>query len=76
MKIFITMPHAPIPDSFFTPEIMDELAGLAEVERNPYDRDLTKEELAVMAKDADILMTGWGTCHLDKEIVAALQCLA
>ncbi len=72
MKIFITMPHAPIPDSFFTPEIMDELAGLAEVERNPYDRDLTKEELAVMAKDADILMTGWGTCHLDKEIVAAL----
>ena len=72
MKIFITMPHAPIPDSFFTPEIMEELGRSGEVRRNPYDRDLTAEELIDMAGDAEILMTGWGTCYLEKEIVAAL----
>ena len=72
MKIFITMPHAPIPDSFFTPEIMEELGRSGEVCRNPYDRDLTAEELIDMAGDAEILMTGWGTCYLEKEIGAAL----
>lgn len=72
MKIFITMPHAPIPDSFFTPQVMDGLTSLGEVERNPYDRDLTEEELTVMAKDAGVLMTGWGTCRLGKEIVTGL----
>lgn len=72
MKLFITMPHAPIPDSFFTPQIMEELASLGEVERNPYDRNLTAEEITEMAKDAEVLMTGWGTCRLEKEIVEAL----
>lgn len=72
MKIFITMPHAPIPDSFFTSEIMEALKCVGEVERNPYERDLTAEEIITMAKDAEILLTGWGTCHLEKSIVAAL----
>ncbi|MCM1134929.1 MAG: hydroxyacid dehydrogenase [Clostridium sp.] len=72
MKLFITMPHAPIPDSFFTPEVMEALEHLGEVERNPYERDLTEEELIAMAGEAEILVTGWGTCYLEKRILLQL----
>lgn len=72
MKIFITMPHTPTADSFFTPEVTGALKALGEVERNPYERDLTAEEMIEMAKDAEILITGWGTCYLEKRDIVQM----
>lgn len=72
MKIFIAMPCHPVTETFLTPAVMERLAEIGEVKKNPYDRNLTQEELAAMAADAEILVTGWGTCRLTRELVGKI----
>ena len=72
MKIYITMPNNEQSDSFLTPKVRERLASLAQVEQNPYDRQLTAEEVIEAAKDADILITSWGTCKYYKEHVTQM----
>lgn len=62
MKIYITMPHTPTSDTFLTPNAMEKLRALGEVEQNPYDRHLEVDEVVELAKDADVLITSWGSC--------------
>ena len=69
MKIYITMPSNAQSDSFLTPKARERLASLGQVEQNPYDRQLTVEEVIAAAKDADVLITSWGTCKYFKEHV-------
>lgn len=69
MKIYITMPNNEQSDSFLTPKARERLASLGQVEQNPYDRQLTVEEVIEAAKDADVIITSWGTCKYFKEHV-------
>lgn len=66
MKIFITMPKNPTSDSFLTPRNLDLLNSIGEVEQNPYDHNLSVDEVLELAKDADVLITCWGTCLYHK----------
>ena len=72
MKIYITMPSNEQSDSFLTPKARERLASLGQVEQNPYDRQLTVEEVIEAAKDADVIITSWGTCKYYKEHVAQM----
>ncbi len=72
MNIFIAMPQNTVTDTFLTPAVTEQLAQIGDVKRNPYDRNLTAEELIQLAEDAEILITGWGTCYLTGEAVRKL----
>ena len=72
MKIYITMPNNEESDSFLTPKARERLASLGQVEQNPYGRRMTVEEVVEAAKDADVLITSWGTCKYHKEHVAQM----
>lgn len=69
MKIFITMPKNGTSDSFLTPRNLELLHSIGQVEQNPYDHNLKVEEVLELAKDADVLITCWGTCLYHKEDV-------
>lgn len=69
MKIYITMPKNATSDSFLTPRNLELLHSIGEVQQNPYDRNLKVEEVVELAKDADVLITCWGTCLYHKEDV-------
>lgn len=66
MKIFITMPKTPTADSFLTPRTWEVLNAIGEVTQNPLDHNLTTDEVVELAKDADVLITCWGTCKYFK----------
>lgn len=66
MKIYITMPKSPTADSFLTPRNWELLRSIGDVKQNPYDRQLTADEVVEWAGDADVLITCWGTCLYHK----------
>lgn len=71
MKLFVSMPlNTDVTKSFVPPEVKNYLEERFEVTYSPLDRQLKAEEIAVYAKDADAIMTGWGHSKLD---VAALE---
>lgn len=67
MKIYITMPRNAQSDSFLTPKAMERLRSLGEVDQNPYDRHLEVDEVIELAKDADVIITSWGSCKYFKK---------
>ncbi len=67
MKIFITMPHNAMTDTFLTPRNLELLRSIGEVEQNPYSRNLEVAEVVELARDADVLLTCWGTRLYHKE---------
>ena len=67
MKIYITTPKNDTSASFLTPRNWELLNSIGEVEQNPYDRELTADEVVELAKDADVLITCWRTCKYYKE---------
>ena len=69
MKIFISIPECSWKSTFLTPRIMEKLKSFGEVVENPYDRNLTAEEMVEFAKDAEIIVTGWGTPCFEKKYV-------
>lgn len=69
MNIFITVPDTPQYDGFFTDRSMAELNKLGTVSRNPYDRNMSLDEIVEMAADADVLVIGWGDPKIDKSAV-------
>ena len=69
MKIYITMPKNAVSDSFLTPRTWEMLRSIGEVQQNPYDRNLTADEVVEWANDADVLITCWNTCKYYKEHV-------
>ena len=69
MKIFITVPNTPRYEGFFTDRSEAALEKLGTIKRNPYDRNLTIEEITEMAADADVLLTGWSTPMINKAAV-------
>lgn len=67
MKLFLTMPQTEVTKTFFTDRAMAKVRKLGEVTCNPYDRQLSADEIAEMAGDADVILSGWGTAQLTKE---------
>ncbi len=64
MKILITLPQGEIYDSFISEETVKLLKKFFEVDVNEKNVNFTPEELYDRGKDADVLMTGWGTPSL------------
>lgn len=75
MKIFITMPKNPTSDSFLTSRTWELLKATGEVTQNPYDHNLSVDEVVELAADADVLITCWGTCKYHKEDVRRMPSL-
>ncbi len=72
MKILAAMGASEAGESFFTPQVKQELKTLGEVEYNETGRQaFTKEELMEYIKDVDILFTGWGTPRVDADVMKA-----
>ena len=72
MKIYITMPHDDVTNTFLTPRVWEQLKALGEVDQNPFDRSMTPEEIIEMAHDADVLLTGWASHTLTRAHVEQL----
>lgn len=66
MKLFISIPqNSMVMNTFVTEKVKKYLEERFEVTYSPLERHLAKEEIAVYAKDADAIMTGWGHCSMD-----------
>lgn len=66
MKLYITIPKGELRDSFLDSSAMKTLSESFEVFSNESDRNHTEDELAVAARDYDVIVTGWGTANLKK----------
>lgn len=72
MHIYISMPDTERMATFITPRSLEMLKEQGTVSRNKLDRNLTAEELVNEAKDADVIVCGWGTVTFTKELVQKL----
>ena len=69
MNTFINMPFTTTTTSFITEHEMKKLESYGEVTRNPYDRNLTHDELPQYIIDAEVIITGWGHCMINSDLV-------
>lgn len=70
MKLFVAIPRtANAWKQFMTEEARAYLEERFEVSYLSLDRQLKPEEVAMYAKDADILMTGWGHPMIDSNVL-------
>lgn len=69
MKIFIALPIGPVRDTFYTERSIAACEAVGEVVWNPYNRQLTEDELVELAQDCEVIMTGWGTPKMNAETV-------
>ena len=70
MKLFVAIPHtANAWKRFMTEQVRAYLEERFEVSYLPLDRQLKPEEIALYAKDADVLMTGWGHPLIDSRVL-------
>ena len=66
MKVFVAIPRTVNAwKRFMTEEARAYLEERFEVSYFPLDRQIKPEEIALYAKDADVLMTGWGHPMID-----------
>ena len=70
MKILITPPDNRDFARYFPETAVRRLKELGEVERNPFPRSFTREELCEWIADADILLTHWGTPKIDEAVLS------
>lgn len=68
-RLFVTIPNGKVKNTFLPEYICNYMEQWFEVEYNPYERELTQEELRAILKDYDVVLTGWGTQLLDKSVL-------
>lgn len=68
-RVVVTLEQGPMFDDIFQPDIMRELEGEADVVLNDLGRPLTTEELAERARDADAIITAWGSPRVDLSVI-------
>lgn len=61
MKLLVTLPEGQFKDGFLNADTRKLLEENFDVTYNTLGRNYSKEELKELAKDFDILVTGWGT---------------
>ena len=69
MNILITAPDNDFYARYFPKALVDRLRGFGRVERNPFSRAFTPEELRGRLGDVDILITHWGTPKIDETML-------
>ena len=71
MKVFVSIPtESPVMRTFVADDVKAYLEEKFEVVYSPFtDRQVTKEEFIEYAKDADVVMTGWGHPLIDGEMI-------
>ena len=75
MKILITAPDDRAYARYFPEALIVRLKELGEVERNPFGRSFTAEELRERIENVDILLTHWGTPKVDETVLRNANCL-
>lgn len=71
-KAYITIPQGEVYDTFITEKARKAWETFCIVEKNPYDRQMTAEEICTEAKDADIIIAGWGTISYNSDVIEKL----
>ena len=72
MRFLVTMGTVPERESFFTPRVIEELQKHGEIVwNNKPNRGMSKEELIENIPDIDVLLTGWNTARVDKDVLKA-----
>ena len=69
MKIVITLPQDEISRTFWSEEIAERINAMGDVWWNPKDEKMTKEELLEVCGDADVILTGWASPQINRDIV-------
>lgn len=65
-KVFVSIPGGSgVFQTFIEPRVQEYLENRFDVSYLPLDRQLTKEEIAEYASDADVILTGWKHCQMD-----------
>lgn len=68
MKIFVSIPkNSNVLNTFVSNDVKKYMEERFDVSYSPLDRHLMSDEIKTYAKDADVIMTGWGHCLLDGE---------
>lgn len=75
MKILIANQRGETRDSFLVPETMEKIYALGQVEENPFPREFTPEELTQRMRGVDILLTGWGSEPVTRDVLRAADAL-
>lgn len=70
VKIYVTARNDAIFPRYFPGHVLERLEKLGEVEYWPHARTMTREELAEILPEVDILVTHWGTPQVDAELLA------
>lgn len=69
-KIVVQIPRNET-DRFFDRQTYEDLQDVGEVVWNPYDRPFTKEELIKELRDAEAMITTWGSTPISAEVFAS-----
>ena len=71
-KACITIPKGAVYDTFVTEQALAAWKSFCVVKDNPSDRQLTGEEICTFARNAEIIISGWGTTPYTEEITEKL----
>jgi len=69
-KIVVQIPRDKTA-AFFDPHTLAEIGKLGTVVWNPFDRPWTTEELKEQLRDAEAVVTSWGTAPIGEEVLEA-----
>lgn len=70
MKVFVSIPrNSEVIRTFFPPMIKEYLEEKFQVSYSPLNRNLTMEEIPIYAKDAEVIITGWGHVPLNDGVL-------
>ncbi len=70
MKILLTPPKTETFARFFPERLINRLQALGELVQNETGRQLTKQELAPLLQDIDVVLTHWGSVQYDEALLS------
>jgi phosphoglycerate dehydrogenase-like enzyme len=72
MNIFVTIPDNAIRHSFLTEKAVEALSQVGTVTFTPTEDEMSPKDFECYAKDADVLVTGWGTIKINENVIPYL----
>ncbi len=74
MKVFVSVPQgSEVLETFFPHTVRQYLEERHEVSWLPLSRSLTQQEIPLYAKEAEVIMTGWGHVPFTAEVLERTQ---
>jgi len=68
-KVLVTIPEGNVKNTFLPAHIRSYAESLFDITYNDTGRQYTKEELAMLLRGYDAVLTGWGTALLDDQVL-------